>query len=117
MVPKDASGHFARFFLGCGVEIINLNLAIQTQPGHELKMPLGAFSTSQLSVRGPVSQGPVGFLDFCLLASLGICLCFCKSDLKLATQHRDLSGPQGPQSLKRAPSELRPWPFPTGCSL
>lgn len=87
--------------LGCGVEIINLNLAIQTQPGHELKMPLGAFSTSQLSGRGLVSLGAVGFLEFCLLASLGICLCFCKSDLKLATQHMDKSGPPGPQSTER----------------
>lgn len=62
--------------LGCGVEIINLNLAIQTQPGHELKMPLGAFRLSQFSGRGLVSPGAVGFLEFCLLASLETCLCF-----------------------------------------
>jgi hypothetical protein len=64
-------------------------------------MQLGAFSASQLSGKGLVSLGPAGFLEFCLLASLGICLCFCKSDLKLATQHTDKSGPQGPQSMER----------------
>lgn len=87
--------------LGCGVEIINLNLAIQTQPEHELKMPLGAFRPSQFSGRGLVSPGAVGFLEFCLLASLGTCLCFSKSDLKLATQHMGKSGPPGPRSTKR----------------
>lgn len=55
-------------------------------------MQLGAFSASQLSGKGLVSLEPAGLLEFCLLASLGICFCFCKSDLKLATQHNTAHG-------------------------
>lgn len=68
MAPKDTSCCLARFWVAV-LEIINLNLAIQTQPGHELKMPLGAFSTSPLSSRGLVSLGLVSSACWHLWAS------------------------------------------------
>lgn len=86
--------------LGCGVKIINLNLAIQTQPGLELKMPLGASRSSQFSGRGLVSRGQSAFLSSACWR-LWAPACASRSDFKLVTQHTGKSGPPGPQSTKR----------------